>query len=144
MPAEILADVLAVERERLFSQGNGSVGRATAIDEPGAYLTYEIAGQPIIVLRDRAGQVRAFSMCVCTGCRCCYRPRTDVGDRLPVSRLELQPRWIAARGAAHGAHGFCKDDYRLPELRTEIWLGWIYVTSSSILTSHPLRSDWRI
>ena len=24
--------------------------------------------------------------------------------------------------------GFCKDDYRLPELRTEIWLGWIYVT----------------
>jgi choline monooxygenase len=24
--------------------------------------------------------------------------------------------------------GFCKDDYRLPELRTETWLGWIYVT----------------
>jgi choline monooxygenase len=24
--------------------------------------------------------------------------------------------------------GFCKDDYRLPELRSEIWQGWIYVT----------------
>src|SRR5271154_7164126 len=54
-------DVLASEQERLFRKEWICVGRASAIAEAGAYLTYEIAGQPIVVLRDRAGGVRAFS-----------------------------------------------------------------------------------
>ena len=63
MPPEIYtsADMLAVEQERLFRKEWICVGRASAIAEPGAYLTYEIAGQPVIIVRDRAGIVRAFS-----------------------------------------------------------------------------------
>ena len=36
--------------------------------------------------------------------------------------------------------GFCKEDYRLPELRTEIWLGWIYVTLNPDIA--PVAERW--
>jgi phenylpropionate dioxygenase-like ring-hydroxylating dioxygenase large terminal subunit len=132
LPPEIYTstDVLALEHEQLFRKEWICVGRASAIAEPGAYLTYEIAGQPIIVLRDQAGSVRAFSnICLhrmsglLEGCGrisaivCPYHAWTYGLD----GRLRAAPHMERTAG-------FCKNDYRLPELRTETWLGWIYVT----------------
>ncbi len=37
------------------------LGRASALAEPGDYAAWEIAGQPAAVVRDRDGQLRAFS-----------------------------------------------------------------------------------
>ena len=123
MPPEIYtsADVQAVELERLFRREWICVGRASAIAEPGTYLTYEIAGQPVIIVRDRTGNVRAFSN-VCLHRMSVLlegRGRTSVivcpyhawsygldGALLAAPHMERTP-------------GFCKADYRLPELRTE-------------------------
>jgi choline monooxygenase len=123
-------DILAVEHERLFREEWICVGRASAIAEPGAYLTYEIAGQPIIVLRDNAGCVRAFSNV------CLHRMSVLLEGRGRTSAIICPYHaWTygldgSLRAAAHMERttGFCKDDYRLPELRTETWLGWVYVT----------------
>ena len=52
---------LALELERIFTKEWMCVGRASAVPEPGAYLTYEIAGQPLFVMRDQDRRVRAFS-----------------------------------------------------------------------------------
>jgi choline monooxygenase len=64
--------ILAVERARIFqrtwqlvgtlSQGCGEVsGAMRTISDPESYFTAEVAGEPIIVVRDRQGTLRAFS-----------------------------------------------------------------------------------
>jgi choline monooxygenase len=132
MPPKVYTspDLLALEQEHLCRKEWICVGRASAIAEPGAYLTYEIAGQPIIVLRDRAGGVRAFSNV------CRHRMSVLLDGRGQTSAIVCPYHaWSynldgSLRAAPHMERttGFCKDSYRLPELRTETWLGWIYVT----------------
>jgi choline monooxygenase len=64
--------ILAVERVRIFqrtwqlvgtlSQSCGEVnGTARTISDPESYFTAEVAGEPIIVVRDKQGTLRAFS-----------------------------------------------------------------------------------
>jgi Rieske 2Fe-2S family protein len=54
-------DVLEVERERVFAHGWVCIGRDEHLPEPGNYLTREILGEPIFVIRGKDGQVRAFA-----------------------------------------------------------------------------------
>jgi choline monooxygenase len=132
MPPDVYTspDVLAAEQQHVFRKEWICVGRASAIGEPGAYLTSEIAGQPIMVLRDRAGSVRAFSNV------CLHRMSVLLEGRGRVSAIVCPYHaWSygldgSLRAAPHmeRSTGFCKDDYMLPELRSEIWQGWIYVT----------------
>ena len=144
MPPEIYtsADVLAVEQERLFRKEWICVGRASAIAEPGAYLTYEIAGQPVIIVRDRAGNVRAFSNV------CLHRMSVLLEGRGRTSAIVCPYHaWSygldgALLAAPHMERttGFCKADYRLPELRPRS--GSAGSMSRSIPISRPSPSDW--
>ena len=54
-------DFLAHELRDIFAQDRFCVGRATALSKPGAYVTVELAGQAIIVLRNKEDQLRAMS-----------------------------------------------------------------------------------
>lgn len=54
-------EFLAQELEHIFTKDWICAGRASALPDIGDYLTMEIAGQPIIVLRDREGDLRAQS-----------------------------------------------------------------------------------
>lgn len=123
-------EVLALEQERVFRNEWVCVGRADAIANPGDYLTYEVGGQPIIVLRDEAGAVRAFS----NVCLHRFSPLLEGHGRTPVIICPYHAWTYGLDGALRGAPhmdrtpGFCRDNYRLPELRTDTWLGWIYVT----------------
>jgi len=48
------------EKEKIFKTKWLAVGHTSEITEPGDYLTATIADQPIIVIRNRAGELRAF------------------------------------------------------------------------------------
>ena len=63
MPPEVYTSeaFLAAELENVFSREWLCLGRASALAEPGDYAAWEIAGQPVAVVRDRDGQLRAFS-----------------------------------------------------------------------------------
>ncbi len=63
MPPSVYTDEGFGEREleRIFRREWICVGRAGAVAKPGDYLTCELAGQPIAVVRDRDGELRAFS-----------------------------------------------------------------------------------
>jgi len=139
MPPAVYAspEIMALEQERLFRKEWICVGRASAIAEPGAYLTYEIAGQPIVVLRDRTGAVRAFS-------NVCLHRMSVLLEGQGCASVIVCPyhAWSynldgSLRGAPHMERttGFRKDVYRLPEFRTETWHGWIYVTLNPDLPS---------
>ena len=63
MPPEVYTSeaFLAAELEHVFAREWLCLGRASALAEPGDYAAWEIAGQPVAVVRDRDGNLRAFS-----------------------------------------------------------------------------------
>ncbi|MEM7076944.1 MAG: aromatic ring-hydroxylating dioxygenase subunit alpha, partial [Pseudomonadota bacterium] len=54
-------DVTQREIEQLFRNGWIGVGRSSMVSRPGDYIALDIAGQNIILLRDRDGALRAFA-----------------------------------------------------------------------------------
>lgn len=132
MPAAIYTSeaVVAAERDRVFARDWICVGRAEALREPGDYLTYDLAGQPIIVLRDADGEIRALSNV------CRHRMSTLLTGSGNAKRItcpyhawtyELDGR---LRGAPYMTRNDCfqRDDLRLPAIRCEVWLGFVLVT----------------
>lgn len=53
-------DVNASENERVFGGTWQAVGRVDQVREPGRYLTADVAGEPIVVVRDSDGVLRGF------------------------------------------------------------------------------------
>jgi len=52
--------VALLERERVFGASWQLVARADQLERPGDFVTTEVAGEPLLVLRDDAGELRAF------------------------------------------------------------------------------------
>lgn len=149
LPPALFADagIAALERERIFARDWHCVGRTDDFDAPGKYLALEIAGEPVAVLGDDAGGIRAFAN-VCrhrsarllggdggggdggdgdgggragvTGpIQCPYHGWTyDLGGRLQAAPF-MEKGFL--QGEGKGA-GIC-----LPEFRVEVWQGWVYV-----------------
>ena len=63
LPPALYADegIYRLELERIFARAWNCVGRAADFAGPGRYLAAEIAGEPVIVIGDEAGGIRAFS-----------------------------------------------------------------------------------
>ncbi len=130
-------EFLARELRDIFAGEWICAGRADAIPQSGDYLTFELAGQPIFIVRDNDGQVRAFSNV------CLHRMSlllSGRGNRRIITcpyhawsygldgRLRNAP-WMAQSPA------FDKRDYCLPQVRCELWDGWIYVTHNPDIRS---------
>jgi phenylpropionate dioxygenase-like ring-hydroxylating dioxygenase large terminal subunit len=124
------ADFVALEERHIFSAEWLCAGRAESIPNSGDYLTMTIAGEPIIVLRDQDGSVRAMSNV------CRHRMSTLLEGRGNVKRIICPYHaWTYnLNGTLRGApammnnQGFCRDKIALPSVRCEVWLGWIMVT----------------
>jgi phenylpropionate dioxygenase-like ring-hydroxylating dioxygenase large terminal subunit len=132
MPKSVYTDpgFLALEQERIFRREWLCAGRAEALPDPGDYMTMQVAGEPVIVLRDRDGQLRAMSNV------CRHRMSTLLEGR-GNTRAIVCPyhAWTynldgSLRGAAAMGQNasFCKDNIRLPAIRCEVWQGWILVS----------------
>ncbi len=63
MPPEVYTDpgFLDLEVKQVFAKEWFALGRASSLKEPGDYLTFELAGQPIFVIRDQDGKLRGMS-----------------------------------------------------------------------------------
>ncbi len=121
---------LEAELERIFAREWLCLGRAGALAEPGDYLTWEIAGRPVAVVRGRDGTLAAFSNV------CLHRMSTLLAGRGHVRSIVCPYHaWTYnLDGSLRGApamtlnQAFRREDYCLPRLRCEEWLGWIFVT----------------
>lgn len=132
MPPSVYTSPAFLEREisDVFAREWVSVGRASALSKPGDYVTYELAGQPILVIRHTDGKLRALSNV------CLHRMSTLLegsGNRRAITcpyhgwTYGLDGTLRAAPAMERNAE-FCSEHYRLPELRCEEWLGWIMVS----------------
>jgi len=117
------------ELAHVFSKGWFCIGRADGLAKVGDYTTAELAGQPILVIRDTDG-LRAMSNV------CLHRMSTLLHGRGEARSIVCPYHaWTynldgSLRGAPAMAQndGFQKDDYCLPQVRCEEWLGWVFVT----------------
>ena len=123
-------EFLARELDGVFRTDWICVGCAGSLSKPGDYLTCDIAGQPVLVLRDRDGEIRAMS-------NVCLHRMSTLLSGAGNTRTIVCPyhAWTynldgSLRRAPYmdKSTGFRKEDYRLPTIRCEQWLGWIYVT----------------
>lgn len=121
---------LAAEIEHIFRKDWFCAGRASSLPNPGDYTTLELAGQPVMVIRDKHGQLRAHSNV------CLHRMSTLLNGR-GNSKSIVCPyhAWTynldgSLRGAPamNANQSFCKSTLKLPGVRCEQWLGWIMLS----------------
>ena len=132
MPPSAYTSAEFMEREiaGVFSKDWYCVGRAEALAEPGDYVTAELARQPVVVLRDRDGSLTALSNV------CLHRMSTMLEGRGKVRALSCPYHgWTYnLDGSLRGApamtlnEGFCRESYKLPSVRCEEWLGWVFIS----------------
>ncbi len=132
MPPEVYTsqDFAEAELEHIFRKEWICVGRASTLAEPGDYTTIELAGQPVAVLRDRDGALLALSNV------CLHRMSTMLQGRGKTRAISCPYHgWTYnLDGTLRGApgmglnRGFCKQDYKLPQVLCEEWLGWVFIT----------------
>jgi phenylpropionate dioxygenase-like ring-hydroxylating dioxygenase large terminal subunit len=131
MPTDVYTSPAFVEEElaHIFRKDWYCVGRSDALADTGDYVTCDLAGQPIVVVRDASGALRGLSNV------CLHRMSTLLEGRGNTKRIVCPYHaWTYnLDGTLRGApamtqnSGFCKDAYALPEIRCEEWLGWVFV-----------------
>ena len=123
--------VYELEQQRIFSRDWVCPGLAADIPKPGDYITFSIVDQPFFAIRGKDGQVRSFANV------CLHRMMMLLEGRGSCGRItcpyhgwtyDTEGKVIGAGHMGKRDPEFDKKGYRLPELRTEIWQGWIYVT----------------
>jgi phenylpropionate dioxygenase-like ring-hydroxylating dioxygenase large terminal subunit len=146
MPPEVYTSeaFLGLEQEHLFRSEWQCVGRASSLSKTGDYLTYDLAGQPVLVVLNKKQEIRAYSNV------CLHRMSILLKDSGNVKSIvcpyhawgyDLEGK---LRGAAQmdKQNSFCKSDYQLPSVRCEVWQGWIYVTlNEEVLTVSEQLSE---
>ncbi len=121
---------LAAELEHIFGKEWYCVGRASSLGKPGDYITFELANQPLMVVRGLDGVLR------CQSNVCLHRMSTLLegrGNRRIITcpyhgwSYETDGK-LRGAPAMSGNEGFCKENYRLPQVKCEVWLGWVLVS----------------
>lgn len=123
------ARVLEEERHRVFGRTWQLAGRAAQVAEPGQFFTTEVGGEPVVVVRDEAGRLRAFSnVCrhragpvaagegLCKSFRCGYHGWT----------YGLDGRLLGAR-EFEGVEGWSREESALPEFACDVWGALVFV-----------------
>jgi choline monooxygenase len=145
-----------VEQDRVWSRSWVVVGYASEIPHHGDCLVAEVAGQSVLVVRDKGGELRAFHN-VCrhrasrlvaenTNCKVIRCPYHGWGYSLDgkllgtpyFQGLDVPPSAVNVYQMTPGvAADFCKDDYPLLDVPLRDWGGLLCVN----LDPQPLSFD---
>lgn len=118
-----------LEVERLFMKVWNFIGRADHIPNPGDFYTLEFVGVPVIVTRDRTGELKAYANTCrhrgakivegtgnCKAFVCPYHGWTYNLDGELISAPEMQH-----------TKGFDPKCYGLKQIRLETWEGFVFI-----------------
>lgn len=131
--------IFVAEKEKIFSRTWQVVGHSSQVAAPGDYFTTELAGEPLVLVRDGAGKLRGFyNVCrhragpPAEGCgsrkllRCGYHGWTYDLDGSLLSATEIE-----------GVQGFRPEDFALIPVRAEEWFNLVFVNLDP--QASPLR-----
>jgi glycine betaine catabolism A len=140
----------AEERERVWFGSWICIGRAEEIAEPGDYLVRDLAGESIVVTRNRDGAVRAFY-------NVCAHRGTKLLDDAPecghVSKVfkcpyhawsyDLDGRLVGTPNVDED-EGFERGDYPLHAVGAEAYAGFLFVNLAEPEARQPLFESLRM
>jgi phenylpropionate dioxygenase-like ring-hydroxylating dioxygenase large terminal subunit len=126
--------LFALEADRVFHGDWVAVCAEAALADPGDYLSFDIAGEPLALIRGADGQLRALSNV------CRHRGTLTIGpgvDCLEKGAITCPYHaWSygddgAFRGAPY-THGVTidREEHSLPAFRIEVWMGVVFVCLS--------------
>ncbi len=122
---------LADELVRIHARSWNCVGRSSAVARPGQFVLRTVAGESLIVVRDRAGDVRAlYNVCRHRGTRLCQEAEGAFSETIQCPyhawTYALDGRLL---GAPHmqEVEDFDKADYPLHQAAAVEWEGFVFV-----------------
>ena len=140
MPAHFYTspEIHAREKERIFQKEWLCMGRVEELDQPGSYLTFRVAGEPIVICKDRQGELRAFSnVCRHRGTQIAFGEPdngTPFGKGCDKTLSCPYHGWTydmdgRLLNAPHSAEmeGFDTKDFGLIPLRVDTWAGFLFI-----------------
>jgi phenylpropionate dioxygenase-like ring-hydroxylating dioxygenase large terminal subunit len=131
LPASLYVSpqVLQVEKEALFMREWLAVGRAERIPASGDWFTVDLMDEPIIVVRDKEGSVRAMSaVCQHRAMQVCEGEGNSSTFKCPYHHwIYGQDGRLLGSPAMERTADFDKAEYGLPPLAVEEWQGFIFV-----------------
>lgn len=134
LPRELFVDpaIFAAEQERIFARMWNCVGRADALAVRGDFMVRTVAGESIIIVRNRAGELRAyFNVCRHRGTRICQQPAGRLSETIqcPYHAWTYTVDEGELIGAPHmqEAAEFDRRDYALHRAAIAEWAGFIFV-----------------
>jgi phenylpropionate dioxygenase-like ring-hydroxylating dioxygenase large terminal subunit len=121
------------EREAVFAKNWVCVGRTDQLTAPGDAFSFSVGGEPLIIARNETGDIRAM------GAVCQHRghvlscggdnPKGLIRCPLHFWTYDLDGRLVSAPRMGD-ALAHLRDTVRLPQVRSEIWHGFIFVNLS--------------
>jgi phenylpropionate dioxygenase-like ring-hydroxylating dioxygenase large terminal subunit len=117
------------EKDAVFNHEWLCVGRVSRLSEPGDYFTTSIIGEPLIISRDLKGELRAMSaVCQHRAMLVAEGHGNTRGFVCPYHHWTYSLDGALTNGPAMDKTcNFNKSDMRLPALKLETWLGFIFV-----------------
>ncbi|MGH7125195.1 MAG: aromatic ring-hydroxylating oxygenase subunit alpha [Stellaceae bacterium] len=121
------------EVERAFKTSWNFIGREDELPKAGDYAAYDLVGEPVLIVRDRAGVLRAFAnSCRHRGTRLLDGDGNCRGIVCPYHgwTYGLNGELLGAAGMEE-TRGFDKKAYGLHPIRLETWEGFVFVNLSA-------------
>jgi phenylpropionate dioxygenase-like ring-hydroxylating dioxygenase large terminal subunit len=122
-------DFYEFEKEAIFNHEWLCVGHEAWVKEPGEYFTCSFIGEPILVSRTREGEIKAMSaVCQHRAMLVAEGSGKKGGFTCPYHHWSyaLDGRLVDAP-AMERACEFDKSKIRLPEIKLENWLGFLFI-----------------
>jgi phenylpropionate dioxygenase-like ring-hydroxylating dioxygenase large terminal subunit len=131
MPPAVYTDpaIYELEKERILSKSWIPVGRLDQVREPGDYISLTLLDQPLVLVHGHDGEIRVMS-------RVCLHRAAPIVEGNGNRKLFTCPyhSWAYATDGTlvraplmEGAEGFDEKSCALPQVRVEIWQGFILV-----------------
>jgi len=132
------------EKERIFGREWACAGRAEELPAPGDYRVLDLAGESLLVVRTKAGALRAFyNVCRHRGCRLVLDPPATphpapAGHFAGAIRCPYHAWTYTLDGELRTApfleeeDGFRREDFPLWPVGVETWGGFFFVNLSPL------------
>jgi choline monooxygenase len=137
-------DVYTFEQEALFSRTWQYVGSADQCASIGSFITAEVAGNPIIIIRGKDSVLRAFyNVCRHRGGPLC----TEISGTTDMLQCQYHGWTYTLEGMLRGVPHFKyvelfdKKDFGLHEVALQEWQGLLFVNCANSCVTNSIESE---
>lgn len=132
LPAEwyTSGEIFDLEIDRIFRRTWQYAGLTERVSRPGEFFTYRAGNVPILILRDRVGELRAFvNVCRHRGSELVLEPcgiKQSIQCHYHAWTYNLDGSLRTAPGSK-GEPGFCPEDFPLLPVQVDTWGPFIFI-----------------